>query len=263
MHELPLSVLQFLSKEWKSAYANEVFILFVPAQSSLPSISNEHLGAFWDRLESLGKLVVAGGNARREQTALLVIASHAPASLDDTLRSLSLLHLPVLVIEAAARSEPTHGNEYRRVCSEHRALFERGDRSDTVLGALKEGIRRLLDDVELAWICSFDDTMLVRPDFMRIIERFRDVETRPTLSGFWNNAERAESVAFRDGFPLISVHRQTSIHLYGHRNYWSRRFSLGRESITKDAGDRWQRQLTWRSAAISVIPGLVTSQMMN
>jgi hypothetical protein len=258
MHELPLFVLQFLNKEWKAVFANEVFVLFVPAHSPLPSAPGEHFGAFRARLQSLEMLIVQGREARTERTALLVIASHAPTSLDSTLRSLSLLHHPVLVIDA--RSGGTHEDDYRQVCSEHYACLETPATRLTVLEALKAGVRRLMDDVEVGWISSFDDTMHVRPDFLKIMEHFRDPQACPVLSGFWSADEQIRGSSFRDGFQLVSVDRETGIQLYGHRNYWTPRFRLEHGSKTKNADEARERPFIRWSSGIRVIPGLVTLQ---
>jgi hypothetical protein len=225
MHELPIDVLQLLNAEWKGVFANAVFIVFVPLHSRLPLASDEHIGAFRARLQSLEAAIVRGRAAGAERTALLVIASHPPARLERTLRSLSLLHRPILVVDA--RSGTTVADNYRDACFVHRAELEKPATPLSAAAALAAGVRRLLDDVEVGWIASFDDTMLVRPDFLKVMERFRDREACPVLSGDGSEAVRTQGASSRDGFRLVSVRKASGIHLYAHRGYWGARFGLG------------------------------------
>ena len=259
MHELPLPVLQFLNKEWKSVFANEVFVLFAPAHSSLPRLSSEHVGAFEVRLQSLEASITVAQDVRKERTALLVIASQAPANLERTLRSLSLLHLPVLVMDA--RGDGAHADDYRRICSDHRAQLENAGANSDIVDVVKAGVRRLLDDVEVGWVATFDDTMSVRPDFLKIMERFRDRDSFPVLSGFRDKDDQVVGSSFRDGFQLIAVLRQSAVHLYAHRSYWSHRFGLQRPTETKRPEKSWWHRAMRRSSDVVLISGLVTSQV--
>lgn len=228
MHELPIELLQLLNSEWKGVFANAVFVVFVPSQSRLPPASDEHIGAFRARLQSLEEAIAHGRAARADRTALLVIAANAPARLERTLRSLSRLHRPVLVVDA--RSGTTAEDDYRDVCLAHRAELEKPQTRLSVEAALEAGVRRLLDDVEVGWIASFDDTMCVRPDFLKVMERFRDRDACPVLSGDGNEAARMQDASFRDGFRLASVSKASGIHLYAHRGYWGSRFGSGEAS---------------------------------
>lgn len=221
MQELPLPLLQTMKKKWKCVFANEVFLFFMPADSTLPSASIIHLQLFYTRLRSMEKQAASTKPSIKELTAFLVIASHAPPSLDKTLRSLSLFHMPVLVV--AGTSDATQREAYRSVCSAHHAKLDESDKNTTLAKALKIGARRLLEDAAVTWISSFDDTMIVRPDFLSVMERFRNAETCPVLGGLWTEADGIRSSFSRDGFRLIIPRQQTSIHYYGHRKYWQQR----------------------------------------
>jgi hypothetical protein len=222
MHELPVPVLQTVSKEWKCVFANEVFLFFVPVDSALTATSDTHLQFFHEQLESMEKLARITKAVLKEVTAVVVIASHAPSFLEKTLGSLSLLHAPVLVV--AATSDAMRRKSYRSVCSTYHAGLDESGNHATVASALKTGVGRLLEDADNAWIASFDDTMLARPDFLLVMERFRNADTRPVLGGFWTEADGVRSSFSRDGLRMIIPRKQGNMHCYGHREYWKQMF---------------------------------------
>lgn len=222
LHELPLPVLQTMKNEWKCVFANEVFLFFMPADSALPAATETHQQHFHDCLLSMEKSIEVKKQRVAELTALLVIAAREPFFLDKTLRSLSLLHLPVLVV--ASTSDPTRRKAYRSICSIHHAKLDALDKNTTPAKALKTGIEQLLEDIDIAWISSFDDSMVARPDFLFVMEKFRNAETCPVLGGLWTEADGIRTSCSRDGLRLIIPQKQPGIHVYGHREYWKRRF---------------------------------------
>jgi len=228
MHELPLPVLQALNDEWKKVFANAVFIVFMPVASPLPPCPKEHTQAFYDRLKLLEQFALAKKERTMEQTALLVIASRTPEHLDRTLNSFSLFHLPVFVL--SARSDQSRQKSHGEVCSRHRAQWEKSVPHATEDEALESGIARFLADPDIDWIASFDDGMIARPDFLLVMEKFRSAKISPVLGGLWTGDDGVRASIFRDGFQIITPHRQNRRHLYGHRNFWREKFQTGTHS---------------------------------
>ena len=248
MHELPVPVLQTVQKEWKCVFANEVFLFFMPVDSALSATSDTHLQFFHEQLESMEKLARITKAVLKEVTAVVVIASHAPSFLEKTLASLSLLHAPVFVV--AATADAMRREAYRSVCSSYHARLDESGSHATVASALKSGVGRLLEDADTAWIASFDDTMLARPDFLLVMERLRSAETRPVLGGLWMKTDGIRNVFSRDGLRMIIPRKQGSIHCYGHREYWKERF-FGADNLKNN---RAANSGHWRASKPRLFP---------
>jgi hypothetical protein len=259
LHELPLPVLLHVRSNWKCVFANEVFLFYVPQPSALPAAEETHQTFFFERLEALQKN--EGENAKsnsRGATALLIVASHSASSLDNLLRSTVLLHAPTLVVVVV--KEGKHEEAYRAVCSRHNAQMEEAPRDSTIDQALKIGIQLLLEDPDTIWICSFDDTMLVRPDFLSVAEKFRSQAPHSKLGGLWTHADCASASHSIDGFQVIVPQRENTIHCYGHRDYWRQKYSLKDGSSTFALRD-WKKFLFGPNEHPSlVIRDLVTFQ---
>lgn len=221
LHELPLPVLQFVRMEWRCVFANEVFLFYMPPASTLPLAPEAHQTLFHESLESLKELAEMQRSKLREVTALLIVASHAPVFLSKTLEGVALLHVPTLVIAVTANT--AWQEEYATICRDHRARFEVTGFKSTVPAALREGIRLWLEDPTVVWICSLDDTMLVRPDFLLVMEKLRADPAR-ILGGLWTEADGVRAAYSRDGFQLIVPQRENPHHCYAHRDFWQQRF---------------------------------------
>jgi len=219
MHELPVPLLQAMGKEWRCVFANEVFLFFMPPNSTLPPTPELHLQFFYDRLQSMEKLAQMQQPRTKALTAFVVVASRTSSFLEKTLESLSPFHMPVLVV--AATADAARREAYRSICSAHRAEMHAWDKNAAPAKALRLGVWQLLKDAHLAWICSLDDTMVARPDFLLVMEKFRNRETRPLLGGLWTEADGTSASISRDGFQLITLSRQVHLHRYGHRDYWA------------------------------------------
>jgi hypothetical protein len=220
LHELPLPVLQFVKAEWKCVFANEVFLFYVPAKSELQIASGTHQTFFRDRLVSLQELAEFEKSQIRELAALVVVASHSPAALDKTLRSMVLLHTPIIAVATGRRQE------YEAVCQQHHVRLQGSGNIVSVQDALKAGARYWLDDPDITWICSFDDTMLVRPDFLLVMESLRSKFAHSALGGLWTEADGVRASFSRDGLPCVIPRRENPLHRYAHRDYWQRRVFL-------------------------------------
>lgn len=248
MHELPVVVLQRLRDGWKCVFANPVFLFFMQHSSPLPAVSSDHLGSFYENLVLLEKLDAAKRSWSCESTACVVLAHGAPhgnpAGLGATLRSLSLLHLSVVVVPVAG--DATFRAACRDLCGKYRVDFEEaGARNALGAGdALKAGVTRLLAAETSAWIASFDDSVTVRPDFLAVMEKWRNAKSQQLLGGWWEEEDGVRECFQRDGFELIVPRRPNPRFLYGHRDYWTRRFSAAQNGTTPPG-------------APLVIPGLV------
>ena len=228
MHELPVMVLQKLRDEWKCVFANPVFLFFMQHSSPLPVVSGDHLGTFYENLILLEKLNAAKRSCPSESTAGVVLAHGAPggnpAGLDATLRSLSLLHLAVVVVPVTG--DATFLAACRDLCAKYRVDFEETGAGNAIGAgdALKAGVTRLLAGGTSAWIATFDDSVTVRPDFIAVMEKWRNAKAQQLLGGWWEEADGVCKCFQRDGFELIVPRRSNARFLYGHRDYWTRRF---------------------------------------
>ena len=144
MNELPVPVLRTLREEWKCDFANEVFLFFMPPSCSLPSTSGQHLGAFDENLALLEKKVVALQSHPNKETACVVSASRAPAALEAVLRSLSLLHLAVVVVPHT--TDENLRRAFRDLCLGYRTRLESvvGHKKPAPGDAIRTGVRRVL-----------------------------------------------------------------------------------------------------------------------
>jgi len=258
LHELPLPVLLYLKAEWKCVFANDVFLFYVPPPTHLPLAAEDHQKFFLNRLEALQKEAEAQTARIKETTALLVVASHSPASLDNLLRSTGLLHVPVLVV--AVSGDTKERETYRAICSRHNANFEESVHGTNVEQALKAGIQKCLEDPDIVWICTLDDTMLIRPDFLAVVEKFRAQNVYSHFGGLWTKEDGAHASASVDGFQVIVPQRERTIHCYGHRDYWNQKFSLPQGAKTS-AWRRWIKfSLGEKCPSALIIRDLVTLQ---
>lgn len=223
LQDLPLPVLQTMKAEWKCVYANAVFLVYMPAACPLPLAGAEHLGSFYEALLLLEKQAAYNGNPAREKTAFVVAASNIPSSLDATLESLSLFRVPILVIPF--NTDAANRDALGDICRRYETRFEAEQNSATASEAVESGVRRLLEDDGFDWISSFDDTVITCPDFLSVMEKFRDAETCPVLGGCWNEEDGMRTQFLRDGISIITPRRRNSLILHGHRGYWERRFS--------------------------------------
>ena len=156
MHELPVSVLRTLREEWKCVFANEVFLFFMPPSSPLAAVSGDHLETFYENLTLLEKHEVALNSHPSKSTACLVLASRPPEGLEAALRSLSLLHLAVVVVPVTADAHLRR--TFREICLRYRARFEpvEGARSQSPRDAIRAGLGLLLADDRFDWIATLD-----------------------------------------------------------------------------------------------------------
>ena len=225
MNELPVPVLRTLREEWKCVFANEVFLFFMPPSCSLPSTSGQHLGAFDENLALLEKKVVALQSHPNKETACVVSASRAPAALEAVLRSLSLLHLAVVVVPHT--TDENLRRAFRDLCLGYRTRLESvvGHKKPAPGDAIRTGVRRVLAEDRFNWIATLDDSVVVRPDFLIAMEKWRDAETRPLLGGYWEQSDGVRESFCHDGFQCVVPCRPNARFLYGHRDYWETRFS--------------------------------------
>ncbi|MGB8352378.1 MAG: hypothetical protein WCD79_00665 [Chthoniobacteraceae bacterium] len=238
MHELPVPILQAIRDGWKCVFASPVFLFFMPQSSPLPAISGDHLGAFNENLVLLEKLDAAKRSLSSEATACVVLARTKTATLDATLRSLSLLHLAVVVVPV--QGDETFHAACRDLCGKYRADFQPAGAND----ALKAGVTHWLAGEQNTWIATFDDSVTVRPDFLAVMEKWRNAKSQQLLGGWWEAADGVRERFQRDGFEIIVPRKPNPRFLYGHRDYWTRRFSSAQnETALPDA--------------LLVIPGLV------
>lgn len=245
MNELPLPVLQTLENEWKCVFANPVFLFFVPPGSPLPAVTGEHLPAFHEGLRTLEKLAAANKPLARERTAFVVAAAHSVENLKVTLRSLSHFHSPVLVV--AATQDRALRESYRAICSDCHVTLESGEGIANMASALETGVRRLLESEDNQWVGTFADTMIARPDFLVMMEKFRDRETCSVLGGLWTGEDGTARIFQRDGVQIAIARRPAGSILYGHRNYWKKRLEHARAAA---AGEE----------RILIIPHLIVHQ---
>lgn len=251
MHELPVPVLRTVSREWKCVFANEVFLFFMPPTSALPGVSGEHLGVFHDKLAALEKQDESVQEHRPKATVCVVVASGPPSGLEKVLHSLSVLHLETVVVPAGG--DPGLPDVRRDICDRFRARWETptaGQGNVSPQDALRTGVELLLAEERNAWIASFDDSVVARPDFLAVMEKWRHSKARPLLGGFWEEADGLRRSWRQDGFDLVVPLRPNRRFLYGHRNYWARRPATG-----STGPDRLSH-----STDALVIPGLVIPQ---
>lgn len=261
LHELPLPLLQHLRTEWKCVFANDVFLFYVPPSSPLPPADEAHQRFFFDRLKTLQVVAETEKTHIRDITALLVIASHSPAMLKRLLDSTSLLHAPTLVVTLPVT--PARQEEYREVCEPRNVRLEQAADGSSITQALRMGVQLWLDDPDIAWICTLDDTMLVRPDFLSAMKKFRSHSIRSNLGGLWTEADGARAIHSIDGYQLIHPINENTVHRYGNRAYWSRRFSLDRQTSSVAWRD-WKKFLFGPGQEPSlVIRDLVTHQTLS
>jgi hypothetical protein len=150
-------------------------------------------------------------------TVCLVLASRPPAMLEGALRSLSLLHLAVVV--APVTSDRNLLQDYQGLCLQYRArFFPNGSRSRK--NAFQTALRLVLEDRAFDWIATMNDSATVRPDFLLIMEKWRNAETRPVLGGYWAESDGVSREFYHDGFHCVIPRRPNKEFLYAHRAYW-------------------------------------------
>jgi hypothetical protein len=242
MHELPVAVLKTMRDEWKCVFANPVFLVFMPPGTGFPAVTSEHLGPFYENLEFLEKLDKAKRAQTREASACAVVAMRGGAGLDAMLKSISLLHLATVVVPD--RNDAALGASCRELCARYRADYVELETGE----ALKTGLARLLEEERNAWIASLDDSVVVRPDFIATMERWREAGSRPLLGGWWEEADGLVESFQRDGFDVVVPVRPNGRFLYAHRDYWVRRFGFSTS------------QANLPEVKALVIPGLVIPQ---
>jgi len=258
LHEIPLPVLLHLRAEWKCVFANAVFLFYVPPSTDLPLAAENHQRFFFEQLDLLQQEAEAQRTHVQETTALLVVASHSATFLNNLLRSTDLLHVPVLVV--AVTADTNEREAYRDVCSQHNAHFEGTIHGTSVDQALKAGLQKYLENPDISWICTLDDTMLVRPDFVSVVEKFRTQNVCSHYGGLWTKADGTLTSASVDGFQVVVPLRENTIHCYGHRDYWNRKLSLKRAPSTP-VWRRWRKLLFGEKHPSSlIIRDLVTFQ---
>jgi len=253
MHELPVTLLRKIEQEWKCVFANAVFLFFLPPSCGIPVVSGEHLGAFYDNMISLEKLELEKKSRFIETTAAVVVAKGAHAGLEGTLRSLSLLRLEVAVVPAMG--DANQREACRSLCARYRAHVagETGERVPAPDEALKAGVIMLLAGKRSAWIATFDDSTGARPDFLAVMEKWRDREERPLLGGYWEEADGLLESFHRDGFHLVVPRRLNARYIYAHRDYWVRRFDL----MDEQRAHKGREPGFFQALKALVIPGLV------
>lgn len=230
LHEIPLGVLRRIKNEWKCVFANAVFLFFMPPASPLSIIANEHVHSFDDALRCVEKVAASRHPVVREQTMFLAIASHAPEGLDNLLRSLGPFNVPLLVV--AGTGDKARRNAYQAICAVHRVGFDDSISCANPREALKAGVVRSMEGEGIDWIATFDDTVVARPDFLFVMEKFRHSETCPALSGDWMPSDGARRSFQRDGVRIVVPRHQNDFLLYAHVNYWSRRLRIGKKPGT-------------------------------
>lgn len=246
MNELPVPVLRTLREDWKCVFANEVFLFFMPPSSPLAVVSGQHLGAFYENLALLEKQEVALKSHPSKATACVIAASRSSEGLEAALRSLSLLHLAVVVVPAT--KDENLRRAFHELCLRFRARLEPDGGSRTSPGdAIRAGLRLILAEDRFDWMATMDDSVVARPDFLLVMEKWRDAETRPLLGGCWEKQDGVRESFRHDGFHCVVPRRPNARFLYGHRSYWEARFA-----------DRPGNQTGGHQAL--VIPGLIIPQ---
>jgi len=257
LQELPLTVLETVNREWKCVFANGVFLIYVSANSSLPAADQLHQGIFKESLESLKKLAEIEVSQVRELTAVVIVASHGPDVLRKSLQHMKALHAPILVVAESKDAKIT--KEYETICGEHDVQLLKEPRATTRQGALKEGIRFWLNRGDIAWICSFDDDILVRADFLLLMEGLRSRERRCVVVDHWTETDRTHTSFSRNGITCVVPIRQKFLHCYAHRDYWRRRF-FPTLKLGQGAYRHWRSFLFPPTMETLVVLGLVTRQ---
>jgi hypothetical protein len=253
MHELPVTLLRKIEQEWTCVFANAVFLFFLPPSSGLPLVSGEHLGAFYDNMISLEKLELERKSRFIETSSAVVVAKGAHAGLEATLRSLALLRLETAVVPVM--DDANQREACRSLCERYRAhiVEKTGESVPAPDEALKVGVMMLLVGKRNAWIATFDDSTAARPDFLAVMEKWRDSQERPLLGGYWERADGVRESFHRDGFHLVVPRRLNTRHIYAHRDYWVRRFNLPEEPRAHTAREPGYFQ----ALKALVIPGLI------
>jgi len=255
LDELPLSVVEFVRDEWKCIFANEVFVFLVP-ESTLPSVDKGHLQSLNDGIRRLQKATLLKRSQIDGTTGLVVVASHAPAALESTLRDLALLSAPILVMSPSRDGDLQE--KRAAVCRKYRAQFEPLTSGPSVEEALEQGIRQMISEKGASWIATFDDSMQVRADLLLVMEKLRDLSNNG-LGGLWSEDAGVRATFSHDGLACIVPQRETSLHRYAHADHWRR--ILAEKGAGSSVRRIWGRLFSSRPAApFTVVPGLVTRQ---
>ena len=153
-------------------------------------------------------------------TVILMTTFNRPALLSRSLKTITRLKAPILVVNDG--SSPEHAEAYDNVTKSFgiRVLHLPDNRG--LSAALNIGLNYWLADPGVEWISYLQDDVEVSADLLKALSRVQDREKYPLLTGRHNPRHKIYGEKEINGCRVLLQRMSPGIHLHAHRNYWEK-----------------------------------------